>query len=93
MTNEEAIEVLVNLRYTYDSGAIGYKEDEALDVAIKALGAKDTNVPTSSALDHIHNVVRDDAYRRWYEQGKADAEKEMHDNFMQYRMPEPWKGE
>ena len=25
------------------------------------------------ALDHIHNVVRDDAYRRGYEQGKADS--------------------
>ena len=62
-------------------------------LGIKALNGKDTNSPTNSALDHIHNVVRDDAYRRGYEQGKADAEKEMHDNILRYRMPEPWKGE
>jgi len=57
---------------------------------MEALG-KGTNVPTNSALDHIHNVVRDDAYRRGYEQGKADAEKEMHDKFMRSMIPEPWK--
>ena len=34
---------------------------------------KDTNVPSKSALDHIHSVVKDDAYKRGYEQGKADA--------------------
>jgi len=39
---------------------------------MEALG-KDIDVPTNSALDHIHNVVRDDAYKRGYEQGKADA--------------------
>lgn len=49
---------------------------EALDMAIKELEGKDINVPTNSALDHIHNVVRDDAYRRGYEQGKADAKAE-----------------
>ena len=42
-------------------------------LGIKALDGKDTNVPANSALDHIHNVVRDDAYRRGYEQGKKDA--------------------
>ena len=41
-------------------------------MAIAALVDKDTNVPTKSALDHIHNVVRDDAYKRGYEQGKAE---------------------
>jgi hypothetical protein len=56
---------------------------------MEALSKADSN----SALDHIHNVVRDDAYRRGYEQGKADAEKEMHDNILRYRMPELWKGE
>jgi hypothetical protein len=48
----------------------GLKNVETIPAS--ALG-KDTNVPTKSALDHIHNVVRDDAYRRGYEQGKADA--------------------
>ena len=43
------------------------------DLAVEALEGKDI-VPTNSALDHIHNVVRDDAYRRGYEQGKKDAE-------------------
>lgn len=33
---------------------------------------KDIDVPNKSALDHIHNVVRDDAYKCGYEQGKAD---------------------
>ena len=36
---------------------------------MEALGRANTN----SALDHIHNVVRDDACRRGYEQGKADS--------------------
>ena len=36
---------------------------------MEALSKADSN----SALDHIHNAVRDDAYRRGYEQGKADA--------------------
>lgn len=34
---------------------------------------KDINVPSKSALDHIHNVVRDDAYKRGYDDGKKDA--------------------
>lgn len=29
--------------------------------------------PPKSLLDHIHNVVRDEAYKRGYEQGKADT--------------------
>lgn len=33
------------------------------------------------------------ALEKAYEQGKADAEKEMHDNILRYRMPVPWKGE
>ena len=40
------------------------------------LNVPDTNVHSNSALDHIYNVVRDDAYRRGYEQGKADAKAE-----------------
>lgn len=27
----------------------------------------------NSALDHIHNVVKDDAYKRGYENGRKDA--------------------
>jgi hypothetical protein len=49
------------------------EKELALKLAIAALECKDTNVPAKSALDHIHNVVRDDAYKRGYEQGKADA--------------------
>ena len=45
---------------------------EAIDTAIKALD-KDIDVPSKSALDHIHNVVKDDAYKRGYEQGKKEA--------------------
>lgn len=50
---------------------------EALDMAIKELEGNDTNVPTNSALDHIHNVVRDDAYRRGYEQAKAEYDHKL----------------
>jgi hypothetical protein len=62
------------------------KEDgiEALGVAISAL----KQAPT--ALDHIHNVVAENEYKRGYEQGKADAEKELHDKFMR-AIPAPWK--
>ena len=55
----------------YDDGyKAGYLQGE-FDARNEAL-AKDTNVPSKSALDHIHNVVRDDAYKRGYEQGKAE---------------------
>lgn len=37
MGGNEAIELLVKMRHTYDLGAIGSKEDEALGMAIKAL--------------------------------------------------------
>ena len=67
MDKNEAIEVLVKMRYTYDLGAIGSKEDEALGMAIEALEKDHT------ALDHIHNVVAKNEYKRGYEQGKADA--------------------
>jgi hypothetical protein len=36
-------------------------------------GGKDINVPSNSALDHIHNVVAEREYQRGYEQGKADT--------------------
>lgn len=49
------------------------KRDETFKAVIAMLEGKDTNIPSNSALDHIHTVVRDDAYRRGYEQGKADA--------------------
>ena len=54
------------------------ERDELIVATQKAFEAldKDINVPSKSALDHIHNVVRDDAYRRGYEQGKADAKAE-----------------
>ena len=48
-------------------------------LGIKALDGKDTNVPTNSALDHIHNVVKDDAYRRGYKQAKEDCIKAVRD--------------
>lgn len=46
---------------------------ENLDKLEKMLCAEWKNKKVPTALDHIHNVVRDDAYRRGYEQGKADA--------------------
>lgn len=52
--------------------------NDAMVTAVEVLEGKDTNVPTNSALDHIHNAVRDDAYRREYEQGKADVLCEAH---------------
>ena len=69
MDRNKAIEVLLSIKHFFKTDT---KEDEALGMAIEALG-KDTNVPSKSAIDHIHNVVRDDAYRRGYEQGRADA--------------------
>ena len=51
--------------------------DDVADVFADHIRAKrldkDINVPSKSALDHIHNVVRDDAYKCGYEQGKTDA--------------------
>lgn len=48
--------------------------DEYAEYAAKeALKGNDTNVPTNSALDHIHNVVKDDAYKRGYKDGRKDA--------------------
>ena len=45
-------------------------------IRAKRLG-KDTNVPGKSALDHIHNVVAENEYKRGYkegyEHGKADT--------------------
>ena len=45
---------------------------EANRMAIEALD-KDTNVPNKSALDHIHNVVSENEYKRGYEHGVQDA--------------------
>lgn len=65
MTAEEAI---ATLKANYPDAC--YEQlREAVDTAIEALG-KDINVPSKSALDHIHNVVMDDAYRRGYRDGK-----------------------
>lgn len=56
----------------YDDGyEAGYLQGE-----FDAL-AKDIDAPSKSALDHIHNVVRDDAYKRGYEQGKAEKGPEI----------------
>lgn len=41
-------------------------------IRAKRLG-KDTNVPSKSALDHIHNVVAENEYKRGYEQGFKDV--------------------
>ena len=51
------------------------ERDELIVATQKAFEAldKDTNVPTNSALDHIHNVVAENERKRGYEQGKADA--------------------
>ena len=46
---------------------------EAVSMAIAALEGKDTNIPASSALDHIHNVVSENEYKRGYEHGVQDA--------------------
>lgn len=48
------------------------KEDgiEAIRMAISALEGKDIDVPTNSALDHIHNVVSEREYQRGYKQAK-----------------------
>jgi hypothetical protein len=74
MDRNEAIELLKNMHWSITTKMNGEVPSSlALLMAIKALEGKDTNVPSNSALDHIHNVVRDDAYRRGYEQGKADA--------------------
>lgn len=67
MNRNKAIEHLKVVLKTCD-----VQDEEAVEMAIAALD-KDTNVPTNSALDNIHNVVKDDAYKRGYEQGKADA--------------------
>ena len=73
MTNEEAINELLQCYSLYSPFKTAKKTNEAISMAIKALEGMDTDVPANSALDHIHNVVRDDAYRRGHEQGKADA--------------------
>ena len=44
-------------------------------------------------LTIIKSRIKDYYYSKGYKQGKADAEKEMHDNILRYRMPEPWEGE
>ncbi len=71
MTNEEAINELLQCYSLYSPFKTAKKTNEAISMAIDAL-AKDINAPSKSALDHIHNVVRDDAYKRGYEQGKAE---------------------
>lgn len=55
--------------------------NDAMVTAVEALEGKDTNAPTNSALDHIHNVVAENSfnkgydagYAEGYERGKADA--------------------
>ena len=44
-------------------------------------------------LTVIKSRIKDHYYNKGYKHGKADAEKEMHDNILRYRMPEPWEGE
>ena len=76
MTNEEAIELLKNIHWSITTKMNREVPSSlALLMAIEALD-KGINISTNSALDHIHNVVRDDAYRRGYEQGKKDAKVE-----------------
>ena len=41
-------------------------------------------------LTEIKSRFKDHYYNKGYEQGKADAEKEMHDKFVR-AIPEPWK--
>lgn len=73
MDRNEAIELLKNMHWSITTKMNREVPSSlALLMAIEALG-KDINVPSKSALDHIHNVVKDDAYKRGCEQGKADA--------------------
>jgi hypothetical protein len=50
---------------------------EAVNMAIAALEGKDTNVPTNSALDHIHNVIAENERKRGYEQAKAEYDHKL----------------
>ena len=47
------------------------QDEEAVEMAIAAFG-KDNDVPSKSALDHIHNVVAENEYKRGYEQGNHE---------------------
>ena len=65
--------------------------NDAMVTAVEVLEGKDTNVPTNSALDHIHNVVAEREYQRGYEQGKAETNcPEIPDSWIPVteRMPE-----
>lgn len=52
-------------------------DEYAENAAKEALEGKDTNVPTNSALDHIHNVVAEREYQRGYEQAKAEYDHKL----------------
>lgn len=72
MDKTEAIELLKNMHWSITTKMNGEVPSSlALNMAIASLD-KDTNVPSKSTLDHIHNVVAENEYKRGYEQGKAD---------------------
>jgi hypothetical protein len=51
--------------------------NDAMVTAVEVLEGKDTNVPTNSALDHIHNVVAENERKRGYEQAKAEYDHKL----------------
>lgn len=56
-------------------------------------GYKQAKEEYDHKLTEIKSRIKDHYFHQGYERGKADAEKEMHDNILRYRMPEPWEGE
>ena len=75
MERSKAIELLKNA-----VPARGYEVGpfiEAVCMAISALEGKDINVPSNSALDHIHNVVAENERKRGYEQAKAEYDHKL----------------
>ena len=51
--------------------------NDAMVTAVEVLEGKDTNVPTNSALDHIHNVVAEREYQRGYKQAKEEYDHKL----------------
>lgn len=70
MTNEEAIKDI-------EENILPIVGGKSLLMAIAALEGKDTNVHTSSALGHIHNVVAEREYQRGYEQAKEEYDHKL----------------
>lgn len=77
MDRNEAIELLKNMHWSITTKMNREVPSSlALLMAIEALG-KDINVPSKSALDHIHNVVAENERKRGYEQAKAEYDAKL----------------